>query len=138
MMAQTDSMNPAAKALDRLAINFREYPCKTGALYFCTDPATGLTFDMKYEEDGTIHLWRFIGESTVLVSGTRCEYRSPKKPNSAIGIEVTNDGEINFYARQMLDAKNPEGIMQIGRFIRRYVNLIGNSSFQTFSVTIGS
>lgn len=110
-------------AFDCLGIHYRGYPCKGGTLYFCTIPASGLTFDLKYREDGTIKLWRFVGTAPVSKPAVKYEYRRPGAPCSAVGIEITDDGDISLYAEQTIDENDADRNARIKRIISGYVKI---------------
>ena len=55
-----------------------------------------LTFDIQYEDNGLIRLWRFIGTAPASKAGKRCEYRTSKSPHAVVGMEVTDEGDIMF------------------------------------------
>lgn len=121
-------VSTAGAALNHLGINYRDFPCRSGELYFCTIPENGLTFDMQYDENGLIQLWRFVGTASGFKAGTRCEYRKADNSNATIGILVTDEGDICFYAEQIIDSKDPEGDTRMKRMIKRYTEMISKSS----------
>lgn len=133
-MRQTVRSKSVEVVLDHLGINYREYPCRNGDLYFCTDPTSGLTFDLKYDEDGTIQLWRFVGVAPVPEATMRCEYCKPGNSHSVIGIEITDEGDISFYAMQTFDKNGPDMNARINKMISGYVKLIVNSPFLGLSL----
>lgn len=118
-------------ALKQLGIDYREYPFREGRLFFCKLPGNDLTFDLQYSEDGTIHLWRFVNGKFASWAGKRCEYRKPKDYHSAIGIDVSEDGETSLFVEQMIDENEPEQEAHIKRIISSYVNLLSDSSIRS-------
>lgn len=110
--------------LSRLGINYRDFPCRSGEFYFCTIPEKKLTFDLQYGENGLIRLWRFIGKAPTSKVGRRCEYRASQCPSAVVGIEVTDECDISFYAEQKVDITDSRNIARIDRMISGYVNLL--------------
>ena len=110
-------------ALRRLGINYREFPCRSGEFYFCTIPEKKLTFDIQYEDNGLIRLWRFIGTAPASKAGKRCEYRASKYPSAVVGMEVTDEGDVSFYAEQKVDITDSRSAVRIDKMISRYINL---------------
>lgn len=111
------------RVLDYLNIKYRKIDFKNGELYFCTLPSQ-LTFDLFEGIDGTIKLWSFVGSVPVSKAGMRCEYRSPDHPDTAIGFEVTDEGDLCLYAEQMVDADSPLRERRIFRMIAGYSEMI--------------
>ena len=110
-------------ALSRLGINYRDFPCRSGEFYFCTIPEKKLTFDIQYEDNGLIRLWRFIGTAPASKAGKRCEYRASKYPSAVVGMEVTDEGDVSFYAEQKVDITDSRSAVHIDKMISRYINL---------------
>lgn len=111
-------------ALNRLGINYREFPHRSGEFYFCTIPENELSFDIQYEEDGMVRLWRFVGTAPLSKAGRRYEYRSPKFPHAAVGVEVTDEGDISYYAERKIDIADSRSATLIDRLIRGYIKLL--------------
>lgn len=116
----------AGAVLSRLGIKYRELPCGNGVLYLCRIPANGYTFDMKCDNHGVIRLWRFIGTAPLSKAGSKFEYRNPKQLCSVVGMEVTDEGDVSFYAEQKVDVADVKSFAQIDRMITRYVNMISD------------
>ena len=123
-MAVHDLIN-AVETLKRLHITYKEFPCRTGGLFLCKKP-DGISFDIKIDDNGFIRLWRFIGKAPLSKSGSRCEYRNPHKPFSVVGMEVTDEGDVSFYAESKLDLTDAKSAVQVDRMISRYINMISN------------
>ena len=87
------------------------------------NPRKKLTFDIQYEGNGLIRLWRFIGTAPASKAGRRCEYRTSKSPHAVVGMEVTDEGDISFYAEQKVDITDSRSAVRIDRMISRYINL---------------
>mgnify|MGYP004536468985 CR=1 FL=1 len=121
-MAACDLIN-AKGTLNRLHIAYRELPCRNGWFYCCKKP-DGISFDIKIDDQGIIRLWRFIGTAPLSKSGCRCEYRNPQQLYSAVGMEVTDEGDITFYAEQKIDATDDKCASRIDRMISCFINMI--------------
>lgn len=94
---------PFAEAmLSRLHISYRKIPVRNGTIYFCSIP-NKCTFDLLINDTGEIKLWSFIGECSPSKAGICYEYRNSKQPNAAIGVEITRDGDISFYAESAFE-----------------------------------
>lgn len=114
----------SADTLDRLGINYRALPCGSGAFYYCKIPASGCTFDLQCDGHDKIRLWRFIGTAPIARAGNRYEYRDPCCPCAAVGMEVTNEGDVSFYAEQKIDITNSHSAARIHKMIRGYIHMI--------------
>ena len=121
-MSQTN-VSTLGATLSRLGINYRDFPCRSGEFYFCTIPEKKLTFDIQYENNGLIRLWHFIGTAPASKAGRRCEYRTAKSPHAVVGMEVTDEGDISFYAEQKVDITDSRSAVRINRMISSYINL---------------
>lgn len=124
-MAVRDLVN-AKETLNRLHITYRELPCKNGWFYFCKKP-DGVSFDIKIDNTGIIRLWKFIGTAPLSKSGSRCEYCNPQRPCSVVGMEVTDEGDVSFYAEQKIDINDVKCAARIDRMISRYINMISDA-----------
>lgn len=111
-------------ALDRLGIQHRDVPYGSGVLCFCTIPVNGLTFDVWYANNGMIRIWRFVDTAPASKAGTRWEYRNPNHPDAVAGIEVTEEGDVNFYAEQNLDGTDSRSAARIESMIRGFITII--------------
>ena len=87
------------------------------------NPRKKLMFDIQYEDNGLIWLWRFIGTTPVSKPGRRCEYRTSKSPHAVVGMEVIDEGDISFYAEQKVDITDSRSAVRIDRIISSYINL---------------
>ncbi len=116
------------EALSRLGIKYRVLPCKSGEFYFCTAPEKKLTFDIQYEENGLLRLWRFIGAAPVSKAGKRWEYRAVKYPSAVVGMKVTDEGDVSFYAEQKVDITDPQSAARIDGMISGYMDLSADPS----------
>ena len=115
--------------LDRLRIKYRKLPCRDGAFYYCTIPSNGYTFDLQCEDkDNTVRIWRFIGTAPLSKAGRRCEYRNPHYPWAVIGMEVTDEGDVSFYAEQKIEMTDRKSAARIDKMISGYIDMIANSS----------
>lgn len=115
--------------LDRLRIKYRKLPCRDGAFYYCTIPFNGYTFDLQCgDKDNTVRIWRFIGTAPLSKAGRRCEYRNPHYPWAVIGMEVTDEGDVSFYAEQKIEMTDRKSAARIDKMISGYIDMIANSS----------
>lgn len=126
-MTVCDLVN-AKGTLSRLHIAYRELPCRNGWFYYCKKP-DGVSFDIKIDDHGIIRLWKFIGTAPLSKSGNRCEYRNSQQPCSAVGIEVTDEGDVSFYAEQKVDVIDAKSAARIDRMISCYINMISDVPF---------
>ena len=123
---QKEYLNTVDTILNQLGINYRKHPCRNSALYFCKMPVNGLTFDLEYNENGTVQMWRFVGTAPVSKAGMKYEYHTPEYPDSAIGLEVTEEGDVRFYLRQKVNKNDPDRVIFITSMIMDYIRRIIN------------
>lgn len=128
-MTNTVNITIVEAAFDRLHIRYRKIEFTDGSLFFCT-PLNGLTFDLFTGTDGSIRLWRFVGSAPVEKAGARFEYRKPEYPHTAIGLEVTEEGDLCFYAEQIINAANPQKKHRILKMISGYSEIISTVNFK--------
>ncbi|MGN0685166.1 MAG: hypothetical protein ACI4KC_03615 [Gemmiger sp.] len=126
--------NCAGTVLQLLGISSKPYPCRIGEFYFCTVPTDkSLTFNLRFSDNRTIRLWRFIGTAPRSAAGYRWEYRNPNVPLAVIGLEVTTDGDICFFAEQELEAYGTASQARISRMVSGYITVITSFSGKVFS-----
>lgn len=127
----TDTVNTTIVegAFNRLHIRYRKIDFTDGTLSFCTPP-NGLTFDLFTGTDGSIRLWRFVGSVPVEKAGACFEYRKPEYPHTAIGFEVTEEGDLCFYAEQIINATDPQKEHRILKMISGYFEIISTVNFK--------
>lgn len=126
-MAACDLVN-AKGTLNRLHIAYRELPCRNGWFY-CCKKNDGISFNIKIDDYGMIRLWKFIGTAPLSKSGSRCEYCNSQHPCSVVGIEVTDEGDVSFYAEKKIDVTDVKCAARIDRMISRYINMISEVPF---------
>lgn len=128
-MTNTVNTTIVEEAFDHLHIKYRKIVFMGCTLFFCTSP-NGLTFDLFTDTEGNVRLWRFVGSAPVEKAGTRSEYRKPEYPHTAIGLEVTKDGDLCFYAEQIINAATPQKEHRILKMISRYSEIISTANFK--------
>lgn len=114
----------SGEALDRLGINYRAFPSRDGIFLFCKILSNGLTFDLKYDGNGVLRLWRFVDTIPDLKAGKRCEFQEPNHPHTTIGIEITDEGDVCFYAQQQISNSIPKRSERIHDMVNLYAHLI--------------
>ena len=118
--------------LNRLQIKYRKLPTRSGAFYYCKMPTNGYTFDLQCDDQGNIQIWKFIGTAPLSKAGNRYEYRDSKDPCAVVGVEVTDEGDVSFFAEQKMDVASCDSDHRIGSMIRGYINIIADSSLTLF------
>ena len=115
--------------LDDLEMKHRKLPCRNGALYYCKIPSSSCSFDLQCNENGVIRMWRFVGRTTAAKAGTRYEYRNRADLYTAVGVEVTEEGDISFYAEQRIDVNDSNESAHIRVMIIIYMKMIFEIDF---------
>lgn len=128
-MTNTENASIVETALRHLGIRYRRICLKDGILYFCSLP-NELTFDLFMGSDGVIKLWRFVSSVPVSKAGMRCEYRRPDHSDTAIGFEITGEGDLCLYAEQKVDTGNLLRKRRIFRMIAGYSEIITTGKFK--------
>lgn len=116
----------AEATFERLGISYKKLPCRKGEFFYCKSPTGDATFNLKYDENGIIRLWRFVATAPISKAGKHCVYRKPDYPYAKIGIEVTDEGDVCFFAEQAIDINDPQKIFRIDKMISGYINLIAD------------
>lgn len=127
IMAMTTTPN-IETTLNSLDIEYRKINIKDGAVYFCFSLNTD-TFNLLAKNDGTIKLWRFVEIAPLKKANTKWEYRRSNNPYMAIGLEITDEGDVDFYAEQFIDMNAPEKDQLIRKMITGYSNIIRKADF---------
>ena len=115
--------------LKKYNIQYRQFALKDDNFLFCTLP-NGLTFDILIKQD-EIKLWRFVGTTSVSKAGIQMEYRSQDIPYTVLGFEVTDEGDICFYAKQKIDYDDfvrSDISDLIGNYIKIAIDLIASNN----------
>ena len=120
----------AGAVFNRLGIIYKNLPCGKGEFYFCTIPSTGITFDLSYEEGKYVKLWRIICTNLKSKARQRYEYNRLDYQNSVIGIEVSDDGEVCFYAEQRIIEGDNQLENKIARMIEGFVSIVSDKDFE--------
>ena len=90
-----------------------------------------LTFDIKLTDDGTVRLWRFVGNAPISKAGKRCEYRRPEYPHAVVEVEITDEGDLCFFAELKIDPSDSEREICITHMIESYLSVITNMCLKT-------
>jgi hypothetical protein len=114
--------------LNSLDIEYRKINIKDGVIYFCFSLNTD-TFNLFAKNDGTIKLWRFVGIAPLEKAITKWEYRRSNNPYMAIGLEITDEGDVDLYAEEFIDMNAPEKDHLIRKLITGYSNIISEANF---------
>ena len=127
-MRVTADLNFVEESLKRLRIVYRALPCKNGWFYYCKNTSNGISFDIKLTDDGTVRLWRFVGNAPIFKAGKRCEYRRPEYPHAVVWVEITDEGDLCFFAELKIDPSDSEREICIPHMIESYLSVITNTS----------
>ena len=111
---------------DTLDIDYRELPCRSGALWFCS--ANGCTFDLQFK-DGKLCIWRFLDTEYIGREGKGYVCRKEYDHDRIIGVETTKDGNVVFFARRKLDVDAIDLEITIRKMISGYISAITNGRF---------
>lgn len=134
MTQTTNSIHvPIAEEFNHLNIRYRKIVFSDGELYFCTLTG-GLTFDLFVGTDGLVRVWRFVSSVPVCKAGACIEYRKPEYPHMSLGFEVTEDGDLCFYAEQGIDANDSQKEHRVTKLIRNYAGIISTVNFSNFKM----
>lgn len=88
-------------------------------LYFCILP-NDLTFDLMYG-DSTIRMWRFVDSVPLIKAGTCFFYG---KANATLGVEITDEGDVELFAEYRYDRKAPDIEQRIRKMLTGYIDMI--------------
>lgn len=107
---------PVKQALHHLNISYRAIFLSQGWLYFCT-PTQGPTFDLLDGADGSLTLWRFVGQAPPSWTKARLYYCPPNRPGLEVGLTATGDEDLCIYARQSTVGEKYQAEDLIGGFL---------------------
>lgn len=115
--------------LTELGMKYRRFEVENTVLLFCTLP-NGRVYDLSVDKDGCIKLWQFIGDASTSQYDMRIVCRRSEYPCAAVGFEVTDEGNICFYAELKVNFNNPNTAEQIYKLIKGYCEIILNFSIE--------
>lgn len=136
-MMNTTNTTITQSVLGDLDVKYRKSAFSDGTLYFCTLP-NQLTFDLFEGKDGSIKLWRFVGAVPISRAGMRCEYHKPDRPDAAIGLEVTGEGDLCFYAQQRIAEDDLRKEARIRRMVNGYIKTVSTMDSDTIAILTDS
>ena len=123
----------AKTVLDSLHIQYRRITLPSGSLCFCTLPG-GQTFDLFVETGGTIRLWCFIGTLSADKAGARLEYRKPECPGAAVGLAVTEEGDLSLFAERTVAPDDSRTSRRIRRMVACFSAMLQTADFQNTEI----
>lgn len=127
MINEKNTVNSVIRGvLDTLDIAYRELPCKSGTLWFCS--ANGCTFDLQFKDE-KFRIWRFVDAVHVGRECKRYVCRKEYGSDRVIGVETTKDGDVVFFAERKLDMDAIDLKITIRKMISGYISTITNSRF---------
>lgn len=89
-------------------------------VYFCM-LLNGLTFDLRCSDGDTLRMWRFVDSDPISKAGTRfvcC------RANATLGVEITEEGEVELFAEYRYDYKSPDIEQRIRKMLTGYIDMI--------------
>lgn len=110
-------------SLADMGIIYREIQFKKGTLFFC-ELLNGCSFNICFNNNRTIKIWSFIGTVSIRRAGTKYEWRGTADTSMRMGLEVTGDGDVNFYISDTLESKDIKE--HIDQLIEWYSSIITN------------
>ena len=122
--------------LNDLNIKYRCFEMKNKELFICT--FNDLTFDILVENNSeneeSIKLWRFVGSTSESKAGARIECRSSEKPNTTVGFEVTDEGDISMFETIIIDKNNVSIRKDITAAIKSFCRIITCFHYEKISM----
>ena len=103
-------------------IAFREIDCRNGILYLC-ETSYGQTFNFNLQDDNSVKIWSFVGTASIDKAETKCEWKSENDLYPIGGIEITDDGDLNFFMTDILTLDEPTGMVKVKNMITIFVTL---------------
>lgn len=111
------------QALTNLRIKYREVDLKQKKLLFCR-LLTGQTFDISIENDQVIKIWSFVGTVDIEKSGFHYEFNTADTIITEAGIDVTDEGDLCFYAVQKRKTDDKQTKSCVCKIIKLYSAII--------------
>lgn len=105
----------------RLNINYREIGINKKSLFLCETPH-GITFNLCFENNPVIKIWSFIGTLPIDRAGTKYEYKNKNNSYPVSGVEITAEGDLNFYMTDILDYNEITCKDKIQNLITKYLD----------------
>lgn len=113
-------MNTIIQTLNYLEIDYRIVNLKDCMLFFCELP-TGQIFDIQLEENRELKIWTFVGKTEIEKAGIKYERAISNGKQIKIGIEVTNEGDLNFY---MIQDTSCDSGLSVYKIINGYLKML--------------
>lgn len=113
-------LSAAEIVLTKLDVQYRKISLHDSTLYFCQD-ANRVTFNLEMGSDKCIQIWRFIRTDLPYgEAGMKATYNAGTR---ILGLEITEEHDLNFFSKQNLTAVTPKEICrclctQITEFLR--------------------
>lgn len=117
-----DYITTINKTFTNNRIAFREIDCRNGILYLC-ETSYGQTFNFNLQDNNSVKIWSFVGTASIDKAGTKCEWKSENDLYPIGGIEITDDGDLNFYMTDILTLDEPTGMVKVKNMITIFVTL---------------
>lgn len=115
--------NIIIRALSSLEIQYRKVNLKDSVMFFCELP-TGQIFDIQLEEKRGLEIWTFVGKTDIEKAGMKYERVICNNEQIKVGIEVTDEGDLNFYMIQDISYAGKQSVQPAYKLINSYLKML--------------
>ncbi len=119
-------MNQMIQVLKDSHLSFRRIPSRKSAVFFC-EKKDQITFDIEMTQQSQVKAWSYIAEGIPKKYHQRhWEFRVEDEEDTAIGLEVTNEGILSpFFRQKMISSEDDAEIRaQEIRMVKRLESFI--------------
>lgn len=123
---KNDHINAINETFINKKIAFRKIECNDNVILYLCETSYGQTFNLQIRNHQELKIWSFIGITSIVRAGAKCERKNENDSYSFCGIEITDDGDLSFYMKDILAIDGSTAIDRIQNLITTYVNMISH------------
>lgn len=126
MTTENDYINTIDEAFTNKRIAFRRIECSDNVILYLCETSYGQTFNLHIRNYQELKIWSFIGTTSIARAGAKYERKNENDSYPICGIEITDDGDLSFYMKDILAIDGSTAIDRIQNLITTYVNMISH------------
>lgn len=123
-MVQIDGSITVEKVFSELGIHYKKLFCRKSVLYLCKIPSTGITFDLRYDENEYVRIWKIINQRILFCVAKKHKYKITNTHYNVIGFEVTDEGDVRLFSEQKVYVNAPGSYRCLTLMIKDYIEMI--------------
>lgn len=129
-----DYINAINETFTNKKIAFRRIECSDNVILYLCETSYGQTFNLQIRNHQELKIWSFIGITSIVRAGAKYERKNENDSYPICGIEITDDGDLSFYIKDILAIDESTAIDRIQNLITTYVNMISHILSRCFKL----